>query len=71
MEYHITIYGFDSGLNEVLNGVHFDYHLKRVVNPVKKKNDETMIKQLRFRSDLKEIKTPIKMKTNTSLSVKL
>ena len=59
MEYRITIYGFDSGLNEVLNGVHFDYRLKRVVNPVKKKNDETMIKQLRFRSDLKEIKTPI------------
>lgn len=59
MKYDITIYGFDSGLNEVLNGVHFDYRQKRIVNPVKKKNDETMIKQLRFRSDLREIKTPI------------
>ena len=57
--YSITIYGFDSGLNEVFNGVYFDYQQKRIVNPVKKKNDETMIKQLRFRSDLREIKTPI------------
>lgn len=57
--YEITIYGFDSGLNEVLNGVHFDYRLKRVVNPVKKKNDELMIKQLRFKSELKKIQTPI------------
>lgn len=57
--YEITIYGFDSGLNEVLNGVHFDYRLKRVVNPVKKKNDELIIKQIRFRSELRNIKTPI------------
>lgn len=57
--YEITIYGFDSGLNEVLNGVHFDYRLKRIVNPVKKKNDELMIKQLRFKSELKNIQTPI------------
>ena len=59
MEYKITIYGFDSGLNEVLNGVHYDWRMKRVVNPVKKKNDELMIKQLRFKSELKQIQTPI------------
>lgn len=59
MEYKITIYGFDSGLNEVLNGVHYDWRMKRVVNPVKKKNDELMIKQLRFKSELKSIQTPI------------
>lgn len=59
MEHHCTIYGFDSGLNEVLNGVHFDYRTKRVVNPVKKRNDETMIKQIRFAQELKDIKTPI------------
>ena len=53
MEHKCTIYGFDSGLNEVLNGVHFDYRLKRVVNPVKKKNDDLMIKQIRFDSGLK------------------
>ena len=59
MEYKITIYGFDSGLNEVLNGVHYDWRMKRVVNPIKKKNDELMIKQLRFKSELKQIQTPI------------
>jgi len=58
MTYEITILGFDSGLNEVLNGVHFDFRTKRVVNPVKKANDELMIKQIRFK--LKdEIDTPI------------
>lgn len=59
MIHKCTIYGFDSGLNEVLNGVHFDYRTKRVVNPVKKRNDETMIKQIRFAQELKDIKTPI------------
>jgi len=61
MKYEVTILGFDSGLNEVLNGVHFDYRTKRIVNPVKKANDDLMIKQLRFAQALigKEITTPI------------
>ena len=48
MTHKCTIYGFDSGLNEVLNGVHYDYRTKRIVNPTKKHNDELIIKQLRF-----------------------
>ena len=59
MIHKCTIYGFDSGLNEVLNGVHFDYRQRRVVNPVKKRNDDLMIKQIRFAQDLKNITTPI------------
>ena len=59
MIHKCTIYGFDSGLNEVLNGVHFDYRQRRVVNPVKKRNDDLMIKQIRFEKDLKNITTPI------------
>lgn len=48
MTHKCTIYGFDSGLNEVLNGVHYDYRTRRIVNPTKKHNDELIIKQLRF-----------------------
>lgn len=57
-QHKITILGFDSGLNEVLNGVHYDYRTKRIVNPVKKHNDELIIKQLRFKLKDK-ITTPI------------
>lgn len=57
-QHKITILGFDSGLNEVLNGVHYDYRTKRIVNPVKKRNDELMIKQIRFKLKDK-ITTPI------------
>ena len=57
--YEITIYGFDSGLNEVLNGVYYDYQTKRIVNPVKRENDKIMINQLRFKKDFRNIKTPI------------
>jgi len=56
--YKLTIYGFDSGLNEVLNGVHYDYRTKRIVNPVKKNNDEVIVRQLRFAIKDK-ITTPI------------
>ena len=60
MTHKCTIYGFDSGLNEVLSGVHYDYRTQRIVNPVKSHNDELMIKQLRF--VLKdEIKVPIEI----------
>lgn len=60
--YKLTITGFDSGLNELLNGVHYDYRIKKLVNPVKKKNDDLMIKQLRF-SPIRNIKlkTPIEI----------
>lgn len=59
--YKFTIKGFDSGLNELLNGVHFDYKLKKIVNPVKKKNDDLMIRELRRVPELRGVKlhTPI------------
>lgn len=56
--YKLTILGFDSGLNELLNGVHFDYRTRRIVNQVKKNNDEIMIRQIRFQLKDK-ITTPI------------
>lgn len=61
-EYRITITGFDTGLNEMLNGVFFDYKAKRLVNRVKYKYDQLIVKQLRF-SDLRNVKlkTPIEI----------
>ena len=62
MEYHLTIYGYDSGLNEVLNGVHYDYKTKKIANPTKKKNDQLCMDYLRFKAPSlrgKEIKLPI------------
>lgn len=61
-EYKITIYGFDSGLNEVLSAVYYDWRTKRVFNREKKKNDDLMIKYLR-RCDFKDVKlkTPIEI----------
>ena len=53
--FKLTIVGFDSGLNEVLNGVHYDYRTKRIVNPVKKANDDLMIQQIRFSKELRGI----------------
>lgn len=59
-KYNITITGFDTGLNELLNGVYFDWKTKRVVNRVKYKYEQLVIKQLRF-SELRNVKlkTPI------------
>lgn len=62
MEYNITIYGFDSGLNEVLNAVYYDWKTKRVYNREKKKNDDLMIKQLRYSNFRNaKMKTPIEV----------
>lgn len=47
MEYKITIRNFDSGLNELLNGVYFNWKIKKLVNPVKEKNDTLIMRQLR------------------------
>lgn len=53
--FKITIIGFDSGLNELLNGVRYDYRTKRVVNPVKNANDKLMVDQIRFAKELRGI----------------
>lgn len=62
MTYKITITGFDSGLNELLNGVYFDWKTKRIVNRVKYKYEQMFLKQIRF-SDIRNVKlqTPIVM----------
>lgn len=54
--YRLTVYGYDSGMNELLSGVHFDYRTKRVHNPVKKKNDDLCIRAIRSASSLKGVK---------------
>lgn len=61
-EYNLTIIGFDTGLNELLNGVYFDWKTKRVVNRVKYKYDALIVKQLRF-SEIRNVKlqTPIEL----------
>lgn len=39
MIYNFTVYGFDSGLNELLSGRMYDFRTKKYRNPVKNKND--------------------------------
>lgn len=55
MIYRLTIKGFDSGLNEVLNGVYYDYKSKRVRNPVKANNDKICITAIRIAPELKGV----------------
>lgn len=61
-EYKLTVYGFDSGLNELLNGVYYDWKTKRVYNRVKNKNDALIVKHLRY-CDFRNVKlkTPIEI----------
>jgi Holliday junction resolvase RusA-like endonuclease len=55
MKYRLTIYNFDSGLNELLNGMQYDFRTKRVFNRVKDKNDKICIVGIR-KSDLFNVK---------------
>src|SRR5574344_46906 len=55
MKYRLTIYNFDSGLNELLNGMQYDFRTKRVFNRVKDKNDKICIVGIR-KSDLCNVK---------------
>lgn len=48
MRYRLTVNRFDSGLNELLSGVYYDYRNKRVVNSVKAKNDKICIDSIRL-----------------------
>lgn len=48
MKYLIQVHGFDSGLNEVLSGVHYDTRRKTIVNPVKARNDKCCVEALRW-----------------------
>lgn len=59
MEYNLTVYGFDSGLNELLNGVFYDWRTKKMYNREKKKNDDLIIRHLRKEFKNVKLKTPI------------
>lgn len=56
MEYRFTIKNFDSGLNELLNGVHYDYKRRTVVNYEKAKWERVMMQQIRMIPSLKNVK---------------
>ena len=55
MEYKIIIKGFDSGLNELINGHLYDYRTKKYRNAVKNKNDDICCKQIKFCRELKGV----------------
>ena len=47
MNYHLTVTGFQKGLNLVLSGMHYDFRTKRVSNSVKSENDQICIWAIR------------------------
>lgn len=62
MIYRLTIKGWSGGLNELLNGVRYDYKLRKVVNHVKSDYEKKCMDAIRFFSgDLrgKTIKGPV------------
>lgn len=56
MIYKLVVYGFDSGLNELLNGRLYDYRTKKYRNPVKTKNDEICTKAIRYCRELRGVR---------------
>lgn len=54
----LIVYGFDSGLNEVLAGRMYDFRTKKYRNPVKAKNDAICCKAIRA-NKLYQIDKPI------------
>lgn len=48
--YRLTIKGWTGGLNEMLNGVRFDWKSKRVVNPIKHRYEKKILDALRFQA---------------------
>ena len=47
MQYELTIYGFNSGLNELIAGRTYDFRTKKYRNWVKNKNDDLCSKQIK------------------------
>ena len=60
MEYHVTVKGFKSGLNELLSGKVYDHRTKRYRNIIKNRNDALCMKFINL-SNLKgkRIEKPI------------
>ena len=53
MIFRFTVYGFDSGLNELLAGRMYDFRTKKYRNHVKNKND--LICQKSIKQNLKDV----------------
>lgn len=56
MEYHVTVEGFKSGLNELLGGRMYDHRTKKYRNPEKSRNDAICAKYIKLSKDLRGVK---------------
>lgn len=56
MEYHVTVKGFKSGLNEILAGRMYDHRTKKYRNSEKSKNDAICAKYIKLSKDLRGVK---------------
>lgn len=56
MEYHVTVKGFKSGLNELLSGRMYDHRTKKYRNPEKSRNDAICAKYIKLSKDLRGVK---------------
>lgn len=56
MEYHVTVKGFKSGLNELLCGRMYDHRTKKYRNPEKSRNDAICAKYIKLSKDLRGVK---------------
>lgn len=55
MKYRLSVHGFDSGLNELLKAVYYDWKRKTVHNNEKLKNDNLCIKAIRSSECFKKV----------------
>jgi len=53
--YNLTIVGYNSGLNEVLNGRMYDFRCRKYRNPVKQENDKICCNGIRFAKELRGV----------------
>lgn len=61
MIYQLTVYGFDSGLNELLAGRMYDFRTKKYRNPIKNKNDAICQKAIHEQLKGVEIDYPVEI----------
>lgn len=59
MTYKVIVYGFDSGLNELLHGRIYDYRTKKYRNPEKNRNDNLCVKHIKQQMKNVVIEYPI------------
>lgn len=56
MRYKLTVFGYDSGLNELLKGVYYNPKTRTVHNKEKAKNDKLCIDAIRSSKELRNVK---------------